>query len=82
MNTLHGKADRDAAQQACLRHGPKRIYAGLLWHTRQRKWKDGSASHLFKEIYGTWPRDQDKSPPMPPPIELQAWISMRPKRSK
>jgi hypothetical protein len=81
-NLLLKKLDRDAALRGCLHHGPRRIYTGLLHHTREQKWKDGSASHMFKEIYGMWPRNQDKGPPMPPPIELRAWIALRPKRSK
>ena len=82
LNILIKSVDRDAARQACLRHGAKRIYAGLLHHTRKQGWKDGSASHMFKEIYGTWPRDQDKGPPMEPPPAISEWISLRPKRSK
>ena len=81
LNGLIKKANRDAARRGCLHHGPRRIYAGLLHHTRGQRWKDGSASHLFKEIYGMWPRDQDKGPPAEPPAELKAWIALLPKRS-
>jgi hypothetical protein len=82
MNLLLKKADRDAALQACLHHGPQRVYAWLLRHVREQGWKDGAASHMFREIYGAWPRDQDKGSPMPPPIELRAWIALRPKKAR
>ena len=49
LDGLIKKADRDAALQACLHHSPKRIYCGLLHHTREQGWNDGAASHMFKE---------------------------------
>jgi hypothetical protein len=82
LNMLSKKADRDAALRGCLRHGPRRIYSGLLHHARSRGWKDGSAYYAFIEIFGAAPRRRDQGPPVPPPLELKAWISLRPKRSK
>jgi hypothetical protein len=83
LTMLVNDLDRDIALQACLHHGPRRIYAGLLHHARAQGWKPGWAFHAFKEIFGTGPRLRDQQgPPMPPPLELKAWISMRPKRSK
>jgi hypothetical protein len=82
LNMLAVDIDRDAALRACLHHGPRRIYGGLLHHARQQGWKDGWAYHAFKEIFGAPPRRQDQSPPASPPLELKAWISLRPKRSK
>jgi hypothetical protein len=83
LNMLSKKADRDAALRGCLHHGPRRIYAGLLHHAREQGHKDGLAYYAFIEIFGTRPRPQDQQgPPLPPPPELAAWISLRPKRSK
>lgn len=82
LNTLIKSADRDAALKGCLHHGPQRIYAGLPHHAREQGWKDGWAHFKFINIFGTRPRPQDKGPPMPPPIELKAWISLLPKKSK
>jgi hypothetical protein len=82
LSALINENDRDAALQACLHHAPRRIYAGLLHHARNQGWKDGRAHFKFIDIFGTRPRPQDKGPPMPPPIELKAWISMLPKRNK
>lgn len=81
VNTLINEAKRDAALQGCLQHGPRRIYSGLLHHARQQGWKDGAAAHLFKEIYGTWPRDEDRGPPIEPPPAVLEWIQLRPKKS-
>lgn len=33
----------------------KEVYGQLLGFTRAQNWKDGSASHAFKEIFGHWP---------------------------
>jgi hypothetical protein len=66
LNLLSGELDRDAALQACLCHGPKAIYCGLLHYARARGWKDGTAYYAFIEIYGTEPRRQDRGEPKEP----------------
>ena len=82
LTTLVNDLDRDIALQACLHHGPRRIYADLLHHARAQRFQEGWAFYAFKEIFGTGPRPRDqRGPPMPPPIELRAWISMRSKRN-
>ena len=63
--------DDDARLLTVLRLEPKRVYGGLLWHAGEQKWKPGWAWHAFKEIYGTWPRAQDRGPPTRPPPELE-----------
>jgi hypothetical protein len=82
LNGLIKKANRDAARRGCLPHGSRLIYAGLLHHAREQGWKDGAASHLFKKLYGTWPRNQDRGPPIEPPDTMREWISLLPKKSK
>ena len=79
LNTLIKDADRDAARRGCLPHGPRRIYAGLLHHGREQGRKDGWAYYKFINIFGTKPRPQDRGPPIPPPMELRAWIELLPK---
>jgi hypothetical protein len=61
---------------------PREVYCGLLWYARHRRWKDGWAAHAFREIYGMWPRSQDKGEPARLSPELEAWISTRPKKWK
>jgi hypothetical protein len=82
LSALIKDTERDAALQACLHHGPRRIYAGLLHHARRQKHKDGWAYFKFIDIFGTGPRPQDRGPPMPPTKALLTWISLLPKRSK
>jgi hypothetical protein len=59
---------------------PRDVYCGLLGHARQRRFKDGWAAHVFKEMFGTWPRPQDKGEPKRPPVALEEWISTRKRR--
>jgi hypothetical protein len=56
---------------------PREIYSGLLGYARDRRFKDGWAAHSFKEIFGVWPRTEDKGEPTRPSVELEAWISAR-----
>jgi hypothetical protein len=46
------------------RYEPKQVHGGLLWYARLRHWKDGWAAYAFKEIYGAWPRDDQKGEPI------------------
>lgn len=59
---------------------PGEIYRGLIGHARHRRWKDGWAAHAFRELYGIWPRPQDKGEPTRPPVALEEWISTRKRR--
>jgi hypothetical protein len=63
---------------------PREVYGGLFGYTQSRGSPKaaGWTSHMFKEIYGTWPRKQDRGPPTEPPGVILEWISMRPKKSK
>jgi hypothetical protein len=64
---------------------PGEVYAGLLSYARNRRprrWKDGWAACVFKEIYGIWPRPQDKTEPACGPVELEEWINARRRRPK
>lgn len=82
LERLIKRVNREDALRGCMRHDPRRIYGGLLHHSRERRWKDGWAYYKFIAIYGFKPRPEDRGPPMPPPTELEDWISLLPKRSK
>jgi len=82
VSGLINEADRDAARRGCLPHGPRLIYGGLLHHAREQGWKDGWAHFKFVDIFGAKPRSQDRGPPMPPPMELKAWIALLPKGTR
>jgi hypothetical protein len=61
----------------------REIYCGLLWYARHgphRRWKDEFAACAFRDIFGVWPRPQDKAEPARPPIELEEWINTRQRR--
>jgi hypothetical protein len=49
---------------------------------REQGWKDGWAHFKFVDIFGAKPRSQDRGPPMPPPMELKAWIALLPKGTR
>jgi hypothetical protein len=61
--------------------GSKNVYGGLLWYSQLRGWKQGWAAFVFKEIFGVWPRPQDKTEPICIiGSDLEEWV-MRRKRS-
>jgi hypothetical protein len=61
-----------------LRIEPSKIYAGCL-HFAIRSGSPkaaGYASHLFREIFGTWPRPQDRAEPKPlPGFLIEEWAA-------
>src|SRR4029077_4172441 len=82
VSGIINEADREAARRGCLPHAPRLIYGGLLHHAREQGWKDGWAHFKFVDIFGAKPRSQDRGPPMPPPMELKAWIALLPKGTR
>jgi len=69
-----------------LKIGPADVYAGCLdFAIRSGSQKArGYASHLFREIFGTWPRPQDRSEPKAlPDFLIELWVAGRkPKRGR
>jgi hypothetical protein len=64
---------------------PREIYCGLLWYARHgphRRWKDESAAGAFRDLFGMWPRPQDKGAPVQPPVELEQWVIARQRRRR
>lgn len=66
---------------------PREVYCGLLWYARNgphRPWKDGWAAHAYREIFGIWPRPEDKGEPACSTVQLEEWIAKRrkPRRSE
>ena len=76
--------ERDDLRSALLRLGPKLVFSGFLWHAQQSGSQKaaGYAAHLFREVYGEWPRSRDRTAAPQRVDAVQAWISKRPKRSK
>jgi hypothetical protein len=61
---------------------PREVYCGLVWLQRSKGFHPKFPLAAFRELYGTWPRPQDKGEPAPPPFELEEWLAMRPKRRR
>jgi hypothetical protein len=55
----------------------------LVKHAESRGWKPGWAAHAFKEIFGVWPRREDRGELVQ--IEdslIERWVSGRPKKKR
>ena len=88
VRAVSGGLLRDARRNELLgellKIGPSRVYAGCLDFTLRSgsKKAPGYAAHLFREIFGTWPRPQDRIEPNPlPDFLIEEWVAGRkPKR--
>jgi hypothetical protein len=65
-----------------LKAGPAATYAGLLHYAQAKNYNPGWAAHSFKEIFGTWPRPQDrKAEPTPlPNFLIDEWAASHKRR--
>jgi hypothetical protein len=65
-----------------LKAGPAATYAGLLHYAQAKNYNAGWAAHSFREIFGTWPRPQDrKAEPMAlPDFLIEEWAARRERR--
>jgi hypothetical protein len=62
-----------------LKAGPAATYAGLLHYAQTKNYNPGWAAHSFKEIFGTWPRPQDRkgeARPLPDFL-IEEWAARR-----
>jgi hypothetical protein len=83
LNQLVRESKRKALATYLRQHGPKAVFAGMLWYAlnQHSEKAEGYASHLFRELYGIWPRPCDRGEPDEfPGTELEEWIALRPKR--
>lgn len=82
-NGLVRDARRDELLEELSAAGPQMVYAGLLAYAigRGSQKAGGYAAHLFKEIFGTWPRASDRrDAPQPLPNSLiEEWAASRKK---
>lgn len=60
----------------------REVYCGLLWLQRSKGFHPKFPLAAFRELYGTWPRPEDKGDPAPPPLALEEWLALRPKRHR
>lgn len=80
---LERKAQRIALLLGPLRNTPPRtLYAGVVWKQRELGFRPGWAWHVFQDLVGRPPTsDEQKVEPVRPSVELEKWISLRPKRN-
>jgi hypothetical protein len=59
--------------------GPAATYAGLLHYAQTKNYNPGWAAHSFREIFGTWPRPQDRKAEAtaPPDFLIEEWAARR-----
>jgi hypothetical protein len=62
--------------------GPARVYAGLDAYRIGRGWKWGWTAHAFKEIFGVWPRREDRlsEPAILDGYIVEEWVAGRKKK--
>ena len=85
FNGLVRDAERSALLEKLSAAGPRAAYCDCLNFTiRSGSQKaTGYAAHLFLDLFGAWPRDQDRGPPAPLPIYLiDDWVALRKRRPK
>ena len=80
---------RDARRQKVLEDlsaaGPRPVYCGCLdFAIRSGSQKAaGYAAHLFREIFGAWPRSCDRGPPAPlPNFLIEEWVAGRKRKAQ
>lgn len=77
-------ARRNEVLEELLGTGPSAVYAGLLMYGRTRNYDPGWAAHAFREIYGTWPRPQDRrvEPKALPNFLVEEWAAGRKRKGQ
>jgi hypothetical protein len=64
-----------------LKIGPSAVYAGLLHNAQSRNYNPGWAAHSFKEIFGTWPRQQDRKVAPKESFLIEEWAATRQRKA-
>jgi hypothetical protein len=78
INRVERRWRREATLHRLWDLGPATVYAGLLHYAQTRNYKPGWAAHSFKEIFGTWPRPQDRAEPKAlPNLLIEEWAAGR-----
>lgn len=80
FNSLPRDARRNEVLEELLGAGPRAVYAGLLMYARKKNYNPGWAAHAFREIYGTWPRPQDRRVEPEENFLIDEWASGRKRR--
>lgn len=85
-NGLVRAARQRELREELFRLGPATVYAGCLDYAIRcgSSKATGYAAHLFKEIFGEWPRPQDRrvEPKALPNFLIEEWAASRQRKSK
>src|SRR5215472_14980111 len=85
FNGLVRDAQRNEVVEKLRAAGPRTTYGDCLNFTiRSGSQKaTGYAAHLFREIFGTWPRPCDRGPPAPlPNCLIDEWVAGRKRKAR
>ena len=78
INQVVRRGQGDEVLVKLLSLGPANVYAGLLAYAIERGYKPGWAGYAFKEIFGAWPRSQDRREPQKlPDFLVEEWAARR-----
>ena len=78
FNSLPRDARRNEVLEELLGTGPRAVFGGLLWHAQSKNYNPGWAAHAFKEIFGIWPRQEDRTEAATLPGDLiEQWAAQR-----
>jgi hypothetical protein len=83
VKRLERRWRQEAVLDQLRRQEPAAVYAGCLEYAiRSGSEKArGYASHLFKDVFGDWPRPCDRGPPSPLlNFWIDEWAMLRPKK--
>jgi hypothetical protein len=78
IKRIERRWQRAAILERLYAAGPAATYAGLLHYALAKNYNPGWAAHSFREIFGTWPRPQDRVGPKPlPGFLIEEWVAGR-----
>jgi DNA repair protein RadD len=64
---------KETVADKLARQGRRVVWAQIRGMAIQRGWKPGRDAHLYRSIFGTWPRNMNDAPPISPTPELLAF---------
>lgn len=76
VQTVPGELLELKAANAKLQINNQEFYSQLLYYARSRSFKEGWASHKYKEKFGVYPRGLSQIA-KPPTTETMNWIKSR-----
>jgi hypothetical protein len=83
INRIERRWQRAAILDRLYNAGPAATYAGLVHYAQTKNYNAGWAANSFREIFGTWPRPQDRvEPKLLPDFLIEEWAARRTRRQR